>query len=110
MADETTDTETSTALGGSRLKRLVIRLSCWWFGCDPDYDEDRDHPCGLSPNYVVPCKRCGAHDTDYADRVGDTRHNRLMEWLRYWCFRRWWPAPCVDCGKRFGDHSECLPF
>jgi len=94
----------------SILKRLVSNFLCWWFGCDPDYDEDRDHPCGLSPNYVVPCRRCGAHDTDYADRVGDTRHNRLRHWLRYWLFRRWWPERCCDCGKRFGNHYDCLPF
>lgn len=88
------------------LDRLVRRLACWWFGCAPDYD----HPCELAPNYVVPCVRCGAHETSYADRVGDTRHNRAKEWLRYWCLRRWLPARCTCCGKRFGEHPECLPF
>lgn len=88
------------------IRRKTVKLVCWWFGCDPDCD----HSCGLSPNYVVPCKRCGAQDTHYDDRLGDTRHNRFMQQLRYWCWRRWWPVPCGDCGKRFGEHSDCCPF
>jgi len=81
---------------------------CFWFGCVPDYE----HPCGLSPNYVVPCARCGARDTDYADRVGDTRHARAMGALAYWFWRRWIPAKCPDCQHRLGAHEHCdvLPF
>jgi hypothetical protein len=79
---------------------------CWWFGCDPDHNDS----CSTAPNYVVPCKRCGAPDTAYADRIGDTKHNRTADWLRYWCLRRWWPVRCDCCGKRFGSHDECLPF
>ena len=30
---------------------------------------------------VSSCGRCGAQDTTYGDRVGDTRHNRAKEWL-----------------------------
>lgn len=101
-----TQNEGTPHVRASRLERLVVRLACWWFGCQPDYN----HPCELSPNYVVPCKRCGALDTTYEDRVGVTRHNRLMRWLRYWFFRRWWPERCIDCGKRFGRHDECVPF
>lgn len=46
------------------------RLVCWWYGCLPDwqaihYDAE-----------AVSCERCGAPDTSYADRCGDTRHNR----------------------------------
>jgi hypothetical protein len=36
--------------------------------------------------------------------------HRQKAWLRYWLFRRWWPEPCRDCGKRFGHHDDCLPF
>lgn len=96
----------TTPIAAGLVDVTVVRLRCWWFGCEPDYD----HPCELSPNYVVRCQRCGASDTNYADRVGDTRHNRLMAWLGYWGFRRWWPERCKDCGNRFGDHDECLPF
>lgn len=71
---------------------IIKRLVCWWFGCDPDYE----HTCMLSANYVVPCKRCGAHDTDYADRVGDTRHNNFVRWI---C--RLLPRKCCVCGKRW---------
>lgn len=84
----------------------LLGLLCWWFGCLPDYD----HPCELSPNYVVPCRRCGERDTSYADRVGDTRHAKLIQVLRYWLWRRWMPAKCSDCGKRRGGHDQCLPF
>lgn len=82
------------------------RLSCWWFGCNPDY-EAMQHYCKY-----VPCKRCGAHDTPYADRVGDTRHNRAMGWLRYWLWRRWLPTKCPACGSRFEHRSDCdwIPF
>lgn len=78
-----------------------MSLICWWCGCVPDYD---------SPYIdVLPCMRCGAPDTTYADRVGDTRNSRTMDWL---CapFYRLWPRRCVDCGKRFGHHDDCLPF
>ena len=53
------------------MRRLVRLLG----GCYPDYN----HPCELAPNYIVPCKRCGAADTDYADRVGDTRENAAKD-------------------------------
>lgn len=81
---------------------------CYWFGCVPDYE----HPREVNPDYVVPCQRCGAHDTDYSDRVGDTRHHRAMQAIAYWCWRRWVPAKCRDCHQRFGSRAHCddLPF
>lgn len=80
---------------------------CHWFGCVPDYA----HASRFDPG-VVPCKRCGAPDTTYADRVGDTRHRRLMEAARFWCWRRWMPTKCPGCGHRYGSHAGCdvLPF
>lgn len=85
---------------------MLERLLCWWFGCAPDYEAMR-HDCEC-----VPCERCGAHDTTYADMVGDTRHNRTMDWLRYWLWRRWLPAKCPACGERFGCRGDCdgIPF
>ena len=87
---------------------MLKRLICWWFGCVPDY---KHLATRKSYGVVVPCQRCGTSDTDYADRVGDTRHHRMIEGLRdrlLW----WWPEKCPDCGKRFGRHDGCdtLPF
>ncbi len=81
---------------------------CYWFGCVPDYE----HPRCLRPEYVVPCKRCGASVTSYSDRVGGTRHSRAMHAIAFWCWRRWVPAKCPDCHHRFGSHThcDCLPF
>lgn len=62
------------------------------------------------PYHIVPCKRCGAADTSYADRVGDTRHERFKRFIQYCLHPSWWPMKCVDCGKRFGDHKNCVPF
>ena len=87
------------------------KLRCWWFGCVPD--ESRVCGCDSDRNYDynTPCKRCDCFDVSYADMVGDTRHNRLKEWLRYWLFRRWIPAKCPDCGKRpYKPCDKCIPF
>lgn len=80
------------------------RAICWWFECEPDWDR-------FSQNGVIPCSRCGAHDTTYEARVGVSRHTQAMEALTYWTFRRWFPAKCT-CGRR-GNHEEtgdCIPF
>jgi hypothetical protein len=85
----------------------MTKIACWWFGCKPDPENAHDTEYG----YIVPCCRCGAQDTTYADQVGDTRHNRAKEWAHYWLFRRWIPAKCKDCGRR-STCEECgdLPF
>lgn len=91
-----------------KLAQLVAPIVCWWFGCKPDYKAIE-----YSYDYHrVPCERCGAEDVCDADQLGDTKHQRLKDWANYWLWRRWWPAKCYDCGKRFGDHSKCdeLPF
>lgn len=79
------------------------RIICWWFGCKTNDNRDyfADHES---------CVRCGAEDISYADLVGDTKHNRLRWFFAYWFFRKWIPMKCVTCGKRFGDHYNCLPF
>lgn len=81
--------------------RAVRRSLCWWFGCQPLY-EAMSHDSD-----AVPCMRCGASDTTYADRCGDTRHARFVGWLRWvrWrLFDSWRPKPCVACGQR-----KCKP-
>jgi hypothetical protein len=87
----------------------IKRAICWWFGCQPDYMA-MDHGCEL-----IPCERCGAADTSYSDRCGDTRHNRLIErWYRFtwWLVRRWLPLKCPACGGRYGCKAGCdgIPF
>jgi len=82
------------------VERTVRRLACWWFGCWPDYQRfDYDGTC--------PCERCGAPDTTYADRVGDTRHARMVDRLRrlrWLLLDSWRPKPCPACGER-----KCKP-
>lgn len=80
---------------------LLKRLTCWWFGCKGDISNQE---CG-----GFGCSRCGALDCDYAMLVGDTRHNRLVCAIKR-PFRRLFPSKCCDCGKRYGDHEQCIPF
>lgn len=84
------------------------RLYCWWFGCQPDYR-------ALSLGDALPCERCGAADTTYEDRCGDTKHARLVDWLRrlrWRLFDSWRPRPCPACGKRGECATDCdgIPF
>ena len=88
------------------------RLICWWFGCDPDWDFYYH-----TGKIARPCLRCGADDTNYADQVGDTRHNRFKDRLARLIaplrFRYWFPKPCATCGLRDGHAPTCaddLPF
>lgn len=85
-------------------------LICWWQGCLPDYDAvlfDTARDCWTE---ALPCKRCGASDMTYADRVGDTRSKRVAGWLCYWLWQRWRPAACPECGQRGGKPCNCPPF
>ena len=84
----------------------LVGLRCWWFGCSPHYE------CSYNDGDATPCKHCGAPDVSYSDMVSDTRHQRLKAALHWHCYRRWWPARCVDCGHRFGGHEQCdtIPF
>lgn len=82
---------------------------CWWFGCQPDYEAMR-HDCE-----AIPCERCGAEDTWYSDRVGDTRHARMvgrLRRLRWILLDSWRPRPCPACGGRYGCKPDCdgIPF
>lgn len=74
-----------------QMKRLV-RLHCWWFGCDPDWN---------AIDGFLPCKRCG-RETSYADRVGDTRYHRFRDtFLPIRFLRKIWPRKCRQCGHRW---------
>jgi len=86
------------------LDRIVVRLRCWWFGCEP-------HPQDSALPDELTCMHCG-RNVPYGDMVGDTRHNRTMDWLRYWLWRRWLPAKCPACGARYGHRGDCdgIPF
>ncbi|MBI5255383.1 MAG: hypothetical protein HY855_02710 [Burkholderiales bacterium] len=85
------------------------RLWCWWFGCLPDY-EAMQHDAE-----AIPCDRCGAPDTTYSDRCGDTRHARfvdLLRQLRWQLLYRWLPTKCPACGERYACRADCdgIPF
>jgi hypothetical protein len=82
------------------------RLTCWWFGCDPDY---------LAWHYqmpVTPCLRCDKQDCDYADMVGFTRHYRFTQFLWtcwHWLSFGWVPRRCKECGE-YPSKCDCPPF
>lgn len=95
------------------MRHTINRLACWWFGCQPDYEAMRlGHLFDVSD--VVPCERCGAADTSYADRVGDTRHNRMVDQLqrlRWRLLDSWRPKPCPACGQRkCAADCDGIPF
>jgi hypothetical protein len=83
---------------------VIRRVRCWWYGHE-------QHPQDSAPPDEATCMHCGEY-VPYGDMVGDTRHNRLMERLRYWLFRRWIPSKCPACGGRFRCLQDCdgVPF
>jgi hypothetical protein len=88
------------------MAKLLKRLICWWFGCDPDQLAWR------SEMPVTPCLRCGAEDCSYADMIGFTRHYRLKMRLQniwYWLSFGWVPRRCEDCGE-YPSKCDCPPF
>ena len=85
-----------------RLKRMW----CWWFGCVPGDLARHYYSDGSGCDDFYHCKRCG-NEVDYGDLVGDTRHNRFKENMNYYLFRKWFPAKCPDCGRRYG-HDESI--
>lgn len=95
-----------------KIKRIVIRFKCWWFGCDPDYGNAMSYVAEDGCSCHTPCKRCDNHHVDYSDMVGDTRHNRFKDAINYWMFRKWWPKKCSNCGHRFrhNDNIDHIPF
>jgi len=88
------------------MKKKSIRkkknIKCLWFGCEP-------HPQDPAPPEALYCDRCGDL-MSYEDIVGVTRSSEFKKAVKYWFFRRWIPEKCHDCGRRYGDHSGCIPF
>lgn len=94
----------TTPIAAGPLDRRVVRLRCWWLGCE-------QHPQDPAPPDYATCMHCG-ECVPYGDMIGDTRRNRTMGWLRYWMWRRWWPEKCPACSSRFGHSDDCdgIPF
>lgn len=83
----------------------MIPLRCWWFGHE-------QHPQDSAPVEEARCMHCGDY-VSYADRVGDTRHLRLVDALNR--FKWKWlerTKPCEVCGQRRVCAPECdrIPF
>jgi len=82
-----------------------MKVRCWWFGCEI-------HLQDYSPPEETICVHCGDL-VSYGDMVGDTRHNRFKEWARYWLWRKWFPAKCFACGRRWricDENIDHIPF
>lgn len=83
------------------------RIRCWWFGCE-------GHPQDPAPPDYLGCMHCG-DIVPYGDMVGDTRHNRMVErlrWVKWKLLESWRPTPCPACGKRGECADDCdgIPF
>lgn len=85
--------------------RLLRHLRCVWFGCVVPPPEDP------IPIECAQCTRCGKA-IEYADLVEESRHERCKAAVRYWLWRRWWPARCRYCGRRYrcDESADHLPF
>lgn len=79
-------------------------IKCRFFGCVPKVW------CDTNCNDAYPiCQRCD-NAVSYSDMVEDTPYKRLRDWIKYWFFRKWIPAICRQCGRRYGNHYDCIPF
>lgn len=90
----------------------IQRLVCWWAGCKPVWRGVEHAPNHSAGTGVMPCGRCGAPDTSYEDRAGMTRLRAAADVPRLLIHLLRPTAPCMDCGRRGGDHGDCdtLPF
>ena len=84
---------------------MTGRLRCAWFGCVPPPPED------AVPIEYARCTRCDS-PLDYADMVEESRHERCKAAIHYWFWRKWWPARCPDCGRRYrcDETVDHIPF
>lgn len=101
------------------IRKRLINLRCWWFGCEPKHyatcKECCDECGDEDENETSLCKHCGSEYGFKNNYIGENfffnrRHDRFMWFFRYWFFRKWWPRKCRCCGNRYGNHDECLPF
>lgn len=70
-------TRSEATLAARPLDRMVVRLRCWWYGHE-------QHPQDPTPPDEATCMHCGGY-VPYGDMVGDTRHNRTMDWRATGC-------------------------
>lgn len=88
--------------------KLIRALICWYFGHKVDsHAFGHDGDC-----YLWFCHRCGKEDIDFYEAAGPRRYDNTLFFLRYWLFRKWFPAKCMDCGRRYkcNDSVEHIPF
>ena len=80
----------------------MISVRCWWLGHEPDYFDQKPEP---------DCIHCG-RSISYDELVSDCRQRRVLAMARHWLLRKWWPAKCGDCGRRFkcDDRIDHIPF
>ncbi len=86
------------------MKKLLIDLRCWLLGCEP-------HPQDPAPPEHITCDHCGdlmSYGQLCGAEVGF--YYKAKDWCHYWLYRKWLPEKCLSCGKRYGDHSGCIPF
>ena len=93
--NEAATTTQADAVGLSAVERFVMffnKVNCWLNGHSFEGGIDSDPVC-----------KCGAlFEYDAAINEGARKN------VKIWFSRKF--GKCVDCGKRFGDHSDCLPF
>ena len=94
-----------------------MNIRCWWDGHEPDYSSQAFDGDPNDYGWHTPCKRCGLWDIEYHELVEDTRKQKLINWCRFWFFRKWWPIKCGICGRRWkkcpeNDEHFCdsIPF
>lgn len=79
-------------------------LMCWLFGCEIDFDDYyqiwSDDYFEFHRNYR--CTKCG-ENYEYPKSQGFIRRIRGL-------FRKLFPLKCCECGKRYCDNDDCLPF
>lgn len=76
------------------------KIICFIFGHEPEYTGGNN----------VHCSRCDLWDIPYHELIEGRRFMKAVLFLKYWLYRKWFPAKCFDCGKRYADHSQCIPF
>ena len=84
----------------SSVRKKKLEAGCWAFA----HDWEQVYPDA----YL--CHHCKRDDLTYDDLVRSGHIISIKEFLGYWCFRKWVPEKCLDCGKRFGNHYNCIPF
>jgi hypothetical protein len=79
-------------------------MRCWLFG---HKEEWIFHNRSAQPV----CIRC-LKVMEYDDFVMNSRWERLVDFFKYWLFRKWFPEKCYCCGHRyeFDESVDHIPF